>query len=101
MTYNKPTPIKFGKLLNYFYKYWDYRSKRNTEHSAIEVVVLTSLISTHLKIDWDTLGWDLEELKWIYHGLDNNYSILDPHNFTDCKFAYLDHLKTCYLEHNE
>ena len=83
MAYNKPTPMKFGKFFNYFYKYWDYRSKRNTEHSAIEVVVLTSLILTHLKIDWDTLGWDLEELKWICHGLDNNYSILDPHNFAD------------------
>ena len=100
MTYNKPTQMKFGKFFNYFYKY--YTSKRNTEYSTIEAVVLTSLIFTHLKIEWDALEWDIEELKWICHALDNNCSILNPYNFTDCKFAYLDHLKTCYcLEHNE
>ena len=53
-------------------------------------------------MEWDVLGWDIEELKWICHALDNNYDILDPHNFTDGKCAYVHHLKTCYyLDHNE
>ena len=48
-----------------------------------------------LKMEWD-------ELKLICYALDNNYDILDPHNFTDCKFVYVQHLKTCYyLDHNE
>ena len=51
MTYNKPTPMKFGKLFNYFYKYWDYTSKRNTEYSEIEVLILTTLTFKHLKIE--------------------------------------------------
>ena len=102
MTYNKPTQIKFEEFFNYFYKYWDYTSKRNTEYSDIEVLVITSFIFMHFKTEWDVLGWNIKELKWICHALDDNYSIHDPHNFTDCKFACLDHLKTCYyLNHNE
>ena len=44
---------------------------------------------------------DVEELKWIWLVLDHNYDILNPNYFTNCRFAYLDHIKTCYyLEHN-
>ena len=56
MTYNKLTQIKFEKIFNYFYKYWDYTSKRNTEYSNIENVILTSLIFMHLKIEWEAMG---------------------------------------------
>ena len=46
-------------------------------------------------------GWDVEELKWICVALDHTYDILNPNYFTNCRFAYLDHIKTCYyLEHN-
>ena len=55
----------------------------------------------HLRTEWEKLGWDMEELKWICSALDNNYEILDPNYFNDCKFAYLDHVKNCcYLENN-
>ena len=51
MTYNKLTQIKFEKIFNYFYKYWDYTSKRNTEYSEIEVLILTTLTFKDLKIE--------------------------------------------------
>ena len=46
-------------------------------------------------------GWDVEELKWICAVLDHNSDILNPNYFSNCRFDYLDHIKTCYsLEHN-
>ena len=45
--------------------------------------------------------WDIEELNYICLALDNNCEDFDPTFFTDCRSAYLDHVKTCYyLEKN-
>ena len=94
--------MKFGQFFGNIYKYWDYASKRGIGYSLLEVLIMTSVIQTHLKIEWDALGWDEAELKWICHALDNMYKILDPNNFIDCKHAYLNHLKICYyLDNNE
>ena len=42
-----------------------------------------------------------EELNYICLELDNNCEDFDPTFFTDCRSAYLDHIKTCYyLEKN-
>ena len=102
MTGTKCERAKFARFFDCFYKYWNYTSKRGTEYTELEVTFQTSFIYMLLKMQWDVLGWDIEELQWICHALDNNYDILDPHNFTDCKCAYIDHLKTCsYLDHNE
>ena len=57
---------------------------------------MTSVLFEQLKNQWEKLKWDLEELKQICYALDNNYEILDPNYFVDCKFAYLDHLRTYY-----
>ena len=47
-------------------------------------------------------GWDIDELEWICYNLDCNNKIFDPHNFINDKFAYVDHVKTCYyLDNNE
>ena len=54
-----------------------------------------------LRTQWEKNGWDVEGLKRICVALDNNYDILNPNYFTNCRFAYLDHVKICYyLEHN-
>ena len=90
------------KFFDYFYEYWDYISNRGTEYNQLEVTFQTPFIYMLLKMEWDVLRWDIEELKRICYALDNSYDILDPHNFTDCKFAYVDHFKTCYyLDYNE
>ena len=42
-----------------------------------------------------------EKLNYICLELDNNCEDFDPTFFTDCRSAYLDHIKTCYyLEKN-
>ena len=85
-----------------FWKYCDYTSKRGTDFSA------RSRSSTSYKCPFYGFknsmgknGWDVEELKRICAALDHNYDILNPNYFTNCRFAYLDHIKICcYLEHN-
>ena len=40
--------------------------------------------------------WDIEELNYICSALDYNCKDFDPTFFTDCRYAYLDHIKTHY-----
>ena len=96
MTFNNTKPMSFGKFFSMLWKYWDYTSKRGTDYSTLEVLLLTNL-----RTRWGKNGWDVEELKWIYVALDHNDDILNPNYFTNCRFAYLDYIKACYyLEHN-
>ena len=91
MTGNNAKPMSFGNFFIMFWKYCDYTSKRGTDYNALEVVPLTNVLFMDLRT----------ELKWICVALDHNYDILNPNYFTNCGFAYLDHIKTCYyLEHN-
>ena len=91
--------MKFTPFFIHFLKYWEYTSKRGTKCSGLEVVVLTAVISTHLRLEWTRRKWDL---KWICGALDHNYNIINPNCFIDDKAAYTNHLKNCYyLDNNE
>ena len=84
-----------------FWKCLDSTSKRGTDYNALEVVFFTNVLFMDLRTQWEKNGWDVEELKSISVALDHNYDIFNPNYFTNCRFAYLDHIKTCYyLEHN-
>ena len=101
MTGNDTKPMSLGNFFIMFWKYWDYTSKRVTDYNALEVVLLTNVLFMDLRTQWEKNRWDVEELKWICAALDHNYDILNPNYFTNCRFAYLDHIKTCYyVEHN-
>ena len=99
-TFTKTKPVSFGNLFGLFYKYWDYTSKRGTQYSALEVLLLTNVIYMDLRSKWEKQKWDIEELNYICLALDNNYEDFDPTFYTDCRYAYLDHIKTYYLEKN-
>ena len=101
MTFTKPNSVSFGKFFSLFYKYWDCASKRGTQYTAFEILMLTNVIYMDLRIKWENEKQDIEELNYICHALDNNCEDLDPHFFTDHRSAYLDHIKTWYyLEKN-
>ena len=101
MTGSNTKPMSFGNFLIMFWTYWVYTSKRGTDYDALKVVLLTNVLFMDLRTQWEKNGWDVEGLKRICVALDNNYDILNPNYFTNCRFAYLDHIKNCYyLEHN-
>ena len=102
MTFNKkPHSLTFGKFYNYFVKDWDFKRNRNGYH-LLQNEFLTSLVYMHLQEEWKVAGWDIDELEWICYNLDYNNKLFDPHNFINDKFAYVDHVKTCYyLDNNE
>ena len=101
MTFTNISPISFGKRFAIFWKYWDYVSKRGTEYIALEVLVMKNVLFKHLRSEWEKVNQDIEELKYICAALDNGCEDLNPNYFIDCRFAYLEHLKTFnYLENN-
>ena len=65
MIFTKTIPTTFGNFFPLFHKYWDIVSKRGTEHTSLEVEILTSGLFLLLKIEWDKNQWDFEELKHI------------------------------------
>ena len=42
MTFTKTTSMTFGNFFPLFHKNWDIVSKRGTEHTSLEVEILTS-----------------------------------------------------------
>ena len=65
MTFTNTRPMPFANVFHLFHKYWDIVSKRGTEHTSLEVEILTSHLFMLLKIKWDKTKWDSEELKHI------------------------------------
>ena len=68
--------------------------------------MLTNVIYMDLRIKRENEKWDIEELNYICHALNNNCEDIDPHLFCffflfffffiNQQFAYLDNLKTWY-----
>ena len=96
MTFTNTIPMTFGILFPLFNKYWDIVSKRGTDHTSLEVEILTSRLFKLLKIEWDKNKWDSEELKHIYYALDAKFEDLNANYFIGKELAYLDHVKTWY-----
>ena len=76
MTFTKPNSVSFRKFFGLFYKYWDYSSKRGTQYTAFEVLMLTNVIYMDLRLKWENEKWDTEELNYICHALDKIVKIL-------------------------
>ena len=49
MTFIRIIPMTYANLLPLFQKFWDIVSKRGTEHTTLEVEILTSHIFVLLK----------------------------------------------------
>ena len=46
-----------GNFFSMFWKYWDYTSKRGTDYSALEVLLLTNVLFMDLRTRWEkTVG---------------------------------------------
>ena len=103
MTFTNTSSMSFERFFPLFHKYWDIVSKRGTEHTSLEVEILTSGLFLLLKIEWDKNQWDFEELKQICYTLDVKFEDLNPNYFIGKEFAYLDHVKTWYYlqEHDD
>ena len=76
MTFTKPNSVSFRKFFGLFYKYWDYLSKRGTQYTAFEVLMLTNVIYMNLRLKWENEKCDIEELNYICHALDKIVKIL-------------------------
>ena len=77
-------------------------SKRGTEHTSLEVEILTSHLFMLLKIEWDKNKWDSEELKQTCYPLDEKLEDLNLNYFIGKEFTYFEHVKTWfYLQEHD
>ena len=64
--------------------------KNRGEHSAIQVFVATKFIFDFLRIEWEKNMWDLQELQYTCLAIDASCEELNPNNFIDFQYPYLD-----------
>lgn len=100
MTYTRFQPVNVGIFFSCFQKYWYYRSQRGIQYNNFQVLVVTNKVYLDLKSEWEKFQWDLDELQWTIEAIYNKCSMLDPSNFINQQFAYLDHVKNCYYLRN-
>ena len=96
MTFTNLLPINFGIFYISFQLYWNYCRDRGRRLNDLEVLLLTNVIYIELRYEWEKCKLDVNELNWICEGLNSNCNFLDPTNFINDQFTYLDHVKTCY-----
>ena len=87
---------EFGKFFGLFSLYWNYCSQRGRRLNSLEVSLLTNGIYVNLGEEQQKNMWNIIELDWACAALDNNYDLLNPNNFLNDEFFYLDHVKTCF-----
>ena len=100
MTFTNLLPVNFGIFYISFQLDWNYCHDRGRQLNDLEVLLLTNVIYIELRCELEKCKWDVNELNWICEGLNNNCNLLDPTNFINDQFAYLDHVKTCYYLRN-
>ena len=100
MTFTNLLPVNFGIFYISFQLYWNCCRDRGRRLNDLEVLLVTNVIYIELRYEWEKCKWDVNELNWICEGLNNNCNLLDPTNFINDQFAYLDHIKTCYYLRN-
>ena len=91
---------EFGKFFGFFSLYWNYCSQRGRRLNSLEVSLLTNIIYVNLREEREKKVWNINELDWACAAVDNNYDLLNPNNFLNDEFAYLDHVKTCFYLDN-
>ena len=91
---------EFRKIFGLFSLYWNYCSQRGRRLNSLEVSLLTNIIYVNLREELQKNMWNINELDWACAALDNNYDLLNPNNFLNDEFAYLDHVKTCFYLDN-
>ena len=96
MTFTNLLPVNFGIFYISFQLYWNCCHDRGRRLNDLEVLLVTNVIYIELRYEWEKYKWDVNELNWICEGLNNNWNLLDPTNFINDQFTYLDHVKTCY-----
>ena len=85
----------------FFFQYWDIVQKRGVEYSGLQVTVATSFIFDYLRIERESNGWDTEELKYLCLAIDASCEVLNPNNFTFFPAAYLDEIKSYYIQNHD
>lgn len=96
MTFGGNGPVSFGKFFEYFERYWYYCQQSGVRYNSLEVFLYTKNQYTRLREDWEKYTWDIEQLDQICYAIDNNHDMLDPSNFLNDEWAYVNHAKNCF-----
>ena len=97
MSFGNEKPILFGNIFALFYLYWNYNVDRMQQRlSEEETSKLQNSVYQKLSEIYQKNKWNLRELDWtcsvINHGLD----CVNPYQFMNCQYAYLDHIQNLF-----
>ena len=65
MTFTNAESMRFRKLFEYLFQYWEFVRRRGRDLNDLEVSVMTGMIYAYLKNNWLKNEWDLRELDFF------------------------------------
>ena len=92
-------PALFGESFRYFQSYWNLCRRRETIY-PIEFFQFIKALFQYFENKWKQNKWDRKEFIWICTNIESGNDLLDPTNFIEQDFAYLNHAKNCYYTEN-
>ena len=85
--------ISFGDYFTYFQLCWNLCHRREMIN-LIEFFIYTK--DSWFDSQWEKNKWDKRQLLWICYNIEIGNELVDPINFIEQDFAYLNHVKNCY-----
>ena len=64
--------------------------------NPIEFFIYTKGLYSWFDSQWEKNEWDKRQLLWICYNIEIENELVDPINFIEQDFAYLNHMKNCY-----
>ena len=87
--------ISFGNYFTYCQAYWNLCCRREMINQ-LEFYIYTKVLYSWLDIQCGKNKWDKKELLWICGNIENGNELVDPINFIERDFAYVNQVKNCY-----
>ena len=87
--------ISFGDYFTYFQLCWNLCHRREMIN-PIEFFIYTKALYSWFDSQWEKNKWDKRQLLWICYNIEIGNELVDPINFIEQDFAYLNHMKNCY-----
>ena len=87
--------ISFGDYIKYFQAYWNLCRRREMVNQ-LDFYIYTKALYSWFHHQWEKNKWDKRQFLWICVNIENGNELVDPINFIEQDFAYLNHVQNCY-----
>ena len=87
--------VSFGEYFTYFQADWNLCCRRDIINQ-LDFYIYTKALYSWFDIQREKNKWDKRQLLWNCMNIENGNELVDPTNFIEQDFGYLNHVKNCF-----